>query len=260
MSIRAAELVVRLAEEAFPDWNPKVGRPPALDIVAAVRLCLCWLRRNMTFAELGDDFGIATSTAWYYATGMAEFLADTLGCPAEELADQVAGKVCLVDGSLVPTFNWRHRTDLYSGKHRKHGMNVQAIVDVHGRLIATSTAYPGSRHDSWCFQQAGFAHLLTGAGGGVGDAGYQGCELVTPIKKKPGVPRAESDTEFNTAIAKTRVGAEWGFAHLKNWRILASRYRSDLSRIDTVIQAVTGLQIINEHCSDRRLTFARLAA
>ncbi|MGH3998627.1 MAG: transposase family protein, partial [Pseudonocardiaceae bacterium] len=78
--------------------------------------------------------------------------------------------------------------------------------------------------------------------------------------KKPGAPRAESDIEFNTALAKIRVGAEWGIGHIKNWRILTSRYRGNLSRIDTVIQAVTGLQIINEHLSGRRLTFARLAA
>jgi DDE superfamily endonuclease len=260
LSIRATELVVRLAEETFPDWNPRVGRPPALDLVTALRLCLCWLRRNMTFQELGDDFGIGTSTAWSYAHGMAEFFAEALGCSAEDLTDQVAGKVCLIDGTWVPTFHWRHRTDLYSGKHRQHGMNVQALVDVHGRLVATSTAYPGSRHDSWCFGQAGFAALVAGTGGGVGDAGYQGCELVTPIKKKPGVPRAESDTEFNTALSKIRVGAEWGIGHTKNWRILASRYRSSLSRIDTIIQAVTGLQIINERLSGRKLTFTRLAA
>jgi hypothetical protein len=189
LSIRATEVVVRLAEETFPDWHPRVGRPPALELVAALRLCLCWLRRNMTFQELGDDFEIGTSTAWSYAHGMAEFFAEALGCSAEDLAEQVAGKVCLVDGTLVPTFTWRHRTDLYSGQHREHGMNVQVLVDVHGRLVATSTAYPGSRHDRWCFEQARFAALLAGAEGGIGDAGYQGCELVTPMKKKSGAPR-----------------------------------------------------------------------
>jgi hypothetical protein len=45
------------------------------------------------------------------------------------------GKVCLVDGTLVPTFNWKHRKDLLSGKHRRHGVNVQLFVDLHGRVI-----------------------------------------------------------------------------------------------------------------------------
>jgi hypothetical protein len=101
LSLRAAELVVELAAEAFPDWTPKVGRRPKLDVVGALRLCLCWLRRNMTFEELGEDFGIGTTTAWEYAHGMAEFLAEAIGCPVESLEGQIAGKVCLVDGTLI---------------------------------------------------------------------------------------------------------------------------------------------------------------
>lgn len=48
-----------------------------------------------------------------------------------------------------------------------------------------------------------------------------------------------------------------GVAHLKDWRILASRYRSDLSRIDTDIQA-TGLQKLNEQFAERNLSFDRI--
>lgn len=54
LSLRAAELAVGLVTEEFPDWTPKIGRQPKLDVVGALRLCLCWLRRNMTFGELGE--------------------------------------------------------------------------------------------------------------------------------------------------------------------------------------------------------------
>jgi Helix-turn-helix of DDE superfamily endonuclease len=67
LSSRAAELVVKWATNEFPDWTPKVGRPSKLDIVGVLRLCLCRLRRNVTFEELGEDFGIGTTTAWKYA-------------------------------------------------------------------------------------------------------------------------------------------------------------------------------------------------
>ncbi len=93
LSLRAAELVVTLATEAFSGWTPKVGRRPTLDVLGALRLCLCWLRRNMTFEELGEDVGIGTTTAWEYAHGMVEFLAEVIGCPVESLAGQVAGKI-----------------------------------------------------------------------------------------------------------------------------------------------------------------------
>jgi hypothetical protein len=255
LSLRAGEYVVGLVHEEFGDWDCVRGRPRAVSAVGALRLALCHLRRNCTYGELAEDNEVSASTAWFYVRLMTVFLADVLGCSDEDLRGAVAGKMCLVDGSLVPVLNWRHRRDLYSGKHRRYGVNVQAIVDIHGRVVGTSRAFPGSRHDSWCFEQVGWNAVLVGSGGGVGDAGYQGCGLVSPIKKRPGVDRLEHDTEFNAGLAKIRAGVEWGFAHLKNWRILAGRYRGDLHRIDSVIQAVTGLQILNERFSARRLAF-----
>ena len=58
--------------------------------------------------------------------------------------------------------------------------------------------------------------------------------------------------------AKIRVPVEWGIAHTKNWRILATRYRSDLARIDIDVQAVIGLEKLNEQHSGRPLTFQRI--
>lgn len=131
LSIRATKFVIALAEQEFSGWNAATGRPKSLSVVEALRLCLCWLRRNLTLPEAGEDFGIGTTTAWEYAHLMAAFLADALGCPAEELAEQVSQKIILFDGTLVPTFNWRHRRDLHSGKHRRYGANIQAVADIH---------------------------------------------------------------------------------------------------------------------------------
>jgi hypothetical protein len=131
LSIRATQFLIALAEQEFSDWNAATGRPKSLSVIEALQLCLRWLRRNLTLPEAGEDFGIGTTTAWEYAHLMAAFLADVLGCPAEELAEQVSEKVILFDGTLVPTFNWRHRRDLHSGKHKRYGANVQAVADIH---------------------------------------------------------------------------------------------------------------------------------
>jgi hypothetical protein len=209
----------------------------------------------MTYAELADDVDISVGTAWRYVQLMTGFLAEVLCCSREDAEVALAGKVCLVDGTLIPTFNWRHRSDLYSGKHKRHGVNVQALTDIHGRIVWTSAAFPGSHHDAWCFDHAALTKMIGSSGECLGDSGYQGCDVTSPLKKKPGLERSEHDKAFNTSLAKVRVGVEWGFGHLKNWRILASRYRGSLSRIDLVIQAVSGLQKINERLSDRDLAF-----
>lgn len=193
---------------------------------------------------------------------MVAFLADALATTDDDLPTLLSGRIVLIDGTLVPTFHWRHRMDLLSGKHRQHGVNLHLVVDVHGRIIAVSRAFPGSWHDLHCLREAGWVELLTRLGHALGDLGYEGePEAVhTPIKKKPKSDLIEDHREFNTAFATIRVAVEWGVGHAKNWRILATRYRSDLHRIDTDIQAVIGLQKLNEESAERRLTFKRIKA
>jgi DDE superfamily endonuclease/Helix-turn-helix of DDE superfamily endonuclease len=260
MSLKAAAFVVETAEQEFPDWHKSEGRPKQLPLVGALRLTLCRLRRNATYNDLAEDFGIGVTTAWNYHQTMVAFLADVLGCTDEDgLSLLVEGTVCLVDGTLVPTFNWRHRKDLLSGKHRRFGVNVQFFVDLHGRIVGASRAFPGSWHDVHCFREAGWAEVVKCSGGGMGDLGYEGETTVsTPFKKKQGVPLVDWQVNLNTQFATIRVAAEWGIAHAKNWRILSGRYRSDLSRIDLDIQAAAGLQKINELFADRRLSFERI--
>ncbi|MGH8827834.1 MAG: transposase family protein [Jiangellaceae bacterium] len=262
LSKKAAAVVVELAEDAFPNWDRGVGRPKALTLIQALRLTLCRLRRNATYTDLHEDFAIGTTTAWDYHQVMVAFLADALATTGEDLPALLTGRIFLIDGTLVPTFNWRHRKDLLSGKHRKHGVNLQLFVDVHGRIIAASPAFPGSWHDIHCLREAGWVELLKRLGHALGDLGYEGepDAVNTTIKKKPNIDLTHDQQEFNTAFARIRVAVEWGVAHAKNWRILATRYRSDLNRIDTDIQAVIGLQKLNEESAERRLTLKRIKA
>lgn len=260
LSLRAAAFVIELALRHFPDWDKPTGRPRVLSVAQALRLALCRLRRNATYQDLHEDFGVGKTTAWDYHQTMVGFLADALGCGEQtSLFALVAGRVCLVDGTLVPTLNWRHRTDLRSGKHRRYGVNVQLLVDLHGRLLAASPACPGSWHDVHCFRAAGWPELIRQSGGGIGDLGYEGEPDVvhTPIKKRQNTDLRDFERDLNRAFAKIRVGVEWGVGHLKNWRILTTRYRSDLDRIDTDIQATVGLQRLNERTSGHRLTYDR---
>ncbi len=101
-----------------------------------------------------------------------------------------------------------------------------------------------------CFSEAELARLVEYSGGLIGDKGYQGSSAISLVKKKPGADLTDADKEFNTRLSKIRVAVEWAIAHLKNWRIMATRYRSDLSRTDTDIQAVVGLQKLNEEYAE----------
>jgi hypothetical protein len=160
--------------EEFRDWDSGRGRPRWVSAVQVLGMTLRHLRRNATYVDLSEDYGVAPSTAWGYVNEMTRFLADVLGSTRAGLNAAVAGKVCLVDGSLVPVLSWRHRRDLCSGEHRRYGVNIQVVTDLYGRLIGVSRAFLGARHDRWCFEEAATADLLAARAGDVADSGYEG--------------------------------------------------------------------------------------
>jgi len=91
----------------------------------------------MTFDELDENFGIATTTAWDYAHEDGRVPREVIEFPAAKLQGQVAGKVCLVDSTLlIPTSNWRHHRDLHSGHRKRYGVNLQ----VHSSLLRPARA------------------------------------------------------------------------------------------------------------------------
>ncbi len=53
----------------------------------------------------------------------------------------------ILDGTLIPIDRVADQKPYYSGKHKRHGMNVQVIADAVGRLVWASPALPGATHD-----------------------------------------------------------------------------------------------------------------
>ncbi|MFG2718453.1 transposase family protein [Streptomyces sp. NPDC048416] len=53
----------------------------------------------------------------------------------------------LLDGTLLPIDRIAADTPYYSGKHKRHGMNVQVLTDPFGQPLWASPAPPGATHD-----------------------------------------------------------------------------------------------------------------
>jgi hypothetical protein len=63
--------------------------------------------------------------------------------PQKRAADKT---FVILDGTLLSIDRIAAARPFYSGKHRKHGMNLQVIADPHGRLLWASPALPGAVH------------------------------------------------------------------------------------------------------------------
>lgn len=70
----------------------------------------------------------------------------------------------ILDGTLLPIDRIAADAPYYSGKHKRHGMNVQVLTDPFGRLLWASPVLPGSTHDLTAARQHGIIEALADAG------------------------------------------------------------------------------------------------
>jgi len=112
-------------------------------------LVLAYLRKGETFAELAAGFGVGVATAWRYVNETVALLAaraPKLRKAARD-AKRTGCAYVVVDGTLIPIDRDAADRPLYSGKHKKHGMNLQVIASPHGDILWVSGALPGPVHD-----------------------------------------------------------------------------------------------------------------
>ena len=111
----------------------------------------------------------------------------------------------------------------YSGKHRRHGMNLQVIAIPDGEILWVSGALPGSVHDLTAARIWGILRELAAAGLiTLADKGYIGAgdPVRTPYRER-GKPASQK--EANRVHARLRAPGERANAQLKAWRILRKR-------------------------------------
>jgi hypothetical protein len=184
-------------------------------------LVLAYLRKGETFAQLAAGFGVGTTTAWRYVGEVVALLAAR--APKLRTAVRDARKAghafVIVDGTLIPIDRVAADRPFYSGKHKKHGMNLQVIASPDGDLLWVSGALPGSVHDKKAEWIWGVLDELENAGlVTLADKGYQGSSWAkVPYRGKN---KPDPLKEANRAHAKLRAPGERANAQLKAWGIL----------------------------------------
>ena len=182
-------------------------------------LVLAYLRKGETFAQLAAGFGIGRTTAWRYVNETVELLAARAPKLRKAVRDakRAGHAYVILDGTLIPVNRVAADRPFCSGKHKKHGMNLQVIASPHGDILWVSGALPGSVYDKkaeWVWGVLGELEkqgLVT-----LADKGYQGstwAKVPYKGKNKPGPQK-----EANRAHARLRAPGERANAQLKAWR------------------------------------------
>jgi hypothetical protein len=214
--------------------------PPILGLFRSVVVALTYMRRNRVQAELAETYAVSQSTISRAVTGVTPLIGNVLEKfvpTADELDDRTQ---YVVDGTLLPCWSWAAHPELYSGKHKTTGMNVQVACTLGGQLVWISDPIEGRRHDTYCLGESGVLMTLE-PGNWMGDKGYVGNQMLTPIKKPKGRDLLDWEKEFNTQINKIRYVIEQVIANFKTWRIMHADYRRPIGTFPETISTVIAL-------------------
>ncbi|MFI9548001.1 transposase family protein [Streptomyces sp. NPDC052016] len=230
-----------LAERIRNHSNQRRSRWRRLDPGRQALLTLAHLRNGDTYTRLAAAFGIGVATAWRYVREAVDLLA----AAADDLAtvmDRIRKLAyAILDGTLIPIDRVADQKPCYSGKHKRHGMNVQVIAEAIGRLVWASPALPGATHDLSAARAHGIIDALTSADVMTfADKGYQaaGGSVRTPFKRHRYRPKlSRRQKAINRAHARIRARGERAITTLKTWKILA-KLRCCPRRTTAIVQAV----------------------
>ena len=193
------DLVARL-HELCGDKFVSTGPPLALGLFRSVALVVCLMRKNVTQDFAGAVFGVSQSTVSRRWDLLRPLIGDALAEVVPDPLEVVGRGTVLVDGTVCPTWDWRHVPDLFSAKTGHPGMNLQIAATLDGQLAAVGPVpVHGARHDAYAFAASGLAEVLTDYPT-VADLGYVGVEGIdtVPYKRFPGIDLNADQVEFNT--------------------------------------------------------------
>ena len=139
----------------FPTCDGPGGRPPVLLWRQEVQISIMDIRRNRTQAELAEDFSVSQATISRVMARWTPRLGEVLDEFVPAVEDLDASEQVIVDGTLSPCWDWNSEQGLFSGKHRRTGVNLQVVADLTGRLLWVSKPARGSTHDAKAIKATG---------------------------------------------------------------------------------------------------------
>jgi hypothetical protein len=179
---------------------------------------------------------------------------------------QLAGERALVDATEQQVYRSQDsdkRKQYYSGKKKQFTLKTQLVTDGEHHIQAISTSVPGATHDKKLSDKVHTLERLPDGAAVDADKGYQGLDkqvslvtvrnpetgeeqqiprliIRTPFKKPKGGELTDEQKAFNRQLGAVRVRVEHCIGWVKNWAIIATRFRCAHTIYLLVMRVVCG--------------------
>jgi hypothetical protein len=179
---------------------------------------------------------------------------------------QLSDGRALVDATEQPVYrsqDSQKRKEYYSGKKKAFTLKSEFVTDGDHHILAISNAVAGATHDKALSDDVRTVERLPDGCEADADKGYQGLDkqvslvtvrnpetgeeqqvprlqVKTPFKKPKGGELTEGQKEFNRQLSTIRVRVEHCIGWVKNWAIIATRFRCAHSIYTRILQVVCG--------------------
>lgn len=255
--------------------QPGAGHPFGLSLEDMLLVLLMYYRTYVTYAFLAVVFNVNESTICRIIRRLEPLLASIFRIPEKKKIAVNEDEIleAFVDATERPINRpQKKQKKYYSGKKKRHTLKAQIVVvrvrkeaekepepaaqderptadrpvpeqQKHEkrrvRIAAVSESTAGKEHDKKLYDRT---RLWFPAGlKGIGDSGYQGTTMQTPVKKPKNGQLTKAQKKANRELSQKRIVAEHGIGKMKIWRIAADKYRNPRSRHTVKMKNVAGL-------------------
>ena len=235
--------LVHLSELLRAHRHQLGSRWPRTDTGRQALLALAHLRNGDTYTRLATGFGVGLATVHRYVREAVDLLAAQAPTLEQVISEAVPLCYVILDGTLIRIDRVAEDRPYYSGKHKRHGVNVQILADCRGRLLWASPALPGSTHDLTAARHHGVIDAVANASlWAYADLAYQVADpaIIVPFRRRPR-RLSRNQRTVNRNRARNRAPGERAVATLKTWRIL-TKLRCCPQRATAIIAAIRVLQ------------------
>lgn len=223
------------------------GRKQNLSLEDKLLMLLMYYRIYISHEFLGFIFNLHNSNVSRQIDYLQPLLAKIFRIPARKIKLSEAD---VTEEQLIEIFidateqqiqrPQRKQKKYYSGKHKKHTIKNQIVVDSKKKILSVTQSHPGTIHDKNIYDKT---RLYTDKKAKpIADLGYLGVSsMELPIKKPKGKDLTEEQKQFNKKLAQHRVIVEHCIGKMKIFQILVQRFRNPLHTHSLIFKNIAGI-------------------